>query len=282
MLLLSDNAVCLGVTHRPRFPKPDCAPQQNAPHLTTVMVRTFRDAVNHPIAATGLPVGVGDGGLSLGKATPDTLLPSSNSSSHAPPPWSPSSPLMTSRIFAALVLDRTPLNWNPALLSPLRAPPGAAGVVHPGPQPRELPAQVMPAQGDQELVLAKPPGQVHQDRGQAGSPRPPTDVSTRRSGCASGGVSTSAGPHWWSPCSTWVASRPGVIGGDGRSREGDSCLAELERSANVVKATSAAHRTPVHDDARWFCELDWPVDGIRESNYHGPCRGWCIAWVQAA
>jgi hypothetical protein len=36
-----------------------------------------------------------------------------------------------------------------------------------------------------------------------------------------------------------------------------ACLEEFQGSANVVKATSAAHRTPVHDAARWFCELDW-------------------------
>ncbi len=34
-----------------------------------------------------------------------------------------------------------------------------------------------------------------------------------------------------------------------------ACLGEFEGSANVVTATSAAHRTPVHDDAGWFCEL---------------------------
>ena len=39
---------------------------------------------------------------------------------------------------------------------------------------------------------------------------------------------------------------------------------ELERSANVVKATSAAHRTQVHDADRWFYELDWMIDGVRE------------------
>ena len=35
-------------------------------------------------------------------------------------------------------------------------------------------------------------------------------------------------------------------------------------SARVVNATTAAHQTPAHDAARWFCELDWVVDGIRE------------------
>ena len=48
------------------------------------------------------------------------------------------------------------------------------------------------------------------------------------------------------------------------SQGGGVCLEELEGSANVVKATSAAHRTSVHDAERWFCELDGMVDGIRE------------------
>ena len=33
---------------------------------------------------------------------------------------------------------------------------------------------------------------------------------------------------------------------------------------NVVEATSAAHRTPVHDAERSFCEIGGMVDGIRE------------------
>ena len=43
-----------------------------------------------------------------------------------------------------------------------------------------------------------------------------------------------------------------------------ACLGELEGSANVVEAASVAHRTPVHDDAGWFCELDGKVDCISE------------------
>jgi hypothetical protein len=31
-----------------------------------------------------------------------------------------------------------------------------------------------------------------------------------------------------------------------------------------MKATSAAHRTPVNDDDGWFCELDGKVDGVCE------------------
>ena len=48
----------------------------------------------------------------------------------------------------------------------------------------------------------------------------------------------------------------------------------FEGSANVVKATSAAHRTPVHDADRWFCELDSMGDSIREWCYHGSRRRW--------
>ena len=66
------------------------------------------------------------------------------------------------------------------------------------------------------------------------------------------------------------------------NQAGDACLEGLEGSANVVKAASTAHRTPVHDAARWFCELDWVVDGIRERNYYGSRQRWCVAWVQAA
>ena len=42
------------------------------------------------------------------------------------------------------------------------------------------------------------------------------------------------------------------------------CLERLEGNANVVTAPPAAHRTPVHDDAGWFCGLDGKIDGIRE------------------
>jgi hypothetical protein len=43
-----------------------------------------------------------------------------------------------------------------------------------------------------------------------------------------------------------------------------ACPWEFEGSANVVTATSAAYRTPVHDDDGWLYELDGKVDGIRE------------------
>ena len=46
--------------------------------------------------------------------------------------------------------------------------------------------------------------------------------------------------------------------------------------------TSTAHCPPVHDAVRWFCELDWVVDGIRERNYYGSRRAWCVVWIQEA
>ena len=68
-----------------------------------------------------------------------------------------------------------------------------------------------------------------------------------------------------------------------RGSQGEGvCQEELEGSANVVKAASVAWRPLTHDAERWFCELDWTVDGIREGNYHGSRWGWCVAWVQAA
>ena len=59
-------------------------------------------------------------------------------------------------------------------------------------------------------------------------------------------------------------------------------LEELEGSVNVVKAASVAWRLLTHDVERWMCELDWMVDGIRESNYYGARRGRYVTWVQAA
>ena len=73
-----------------------------------------------------------------------------------------------------------------------------------------------------------------------------------------------AGAYRRAPRSTWVANILGVIGGDKGSQRGGACPEELEESANVVKAASVAWRTLSHDAERWFCELDWMVDGIRE------------------
>ena len=54
------------------------------------------------------------------------------------------------------------------------------------------------------------------------------------------------------------------MGSDEGKRGRGACPEELEGSANVVKAASVAHRTLIEDAERWFCELDWIVDSIRE------------------
>ena len=69
------------------------------------------------------------------------------------------------------------LGLDPAFPPPVRSQPGAAVAVHPGLKPGELSAQAMPAQGGQALVVAEPPGQVRQDRGEVSSPRPAPGVS---------------------------------------------------------------------------------------------------------
>ena len=117
---------------------------------------------------------------------------------------------------------------DPAVLPQVRGQPGATGSVHPSLQPGELAAQAMPAQGGQALVVAKPPGQTYQDRGEASSPRPAAGVSASRGSSASGGISTSAGAYRRAPSSTRVASILGIIGGDGGSQGGAVRLDELK------------------------------------------------------
>ena len=117
---------------------------------------------------------------------------------------------------------------DPAVLPQVRGQPGATGSVHPSLQPGELAAQAMPAQGGQALVVAKPPGQTHQDRGEASSPRPAAGVSARRGSSASGGISTSAGAYRRAPSSTRVASVLGITGGDEGSQGGAVRLDELK------------------------------------------------------
>ena len=89
-------------------------------------------------------------------------------------------------------------------------------------QPGELAAQAILTQGGQALVIAKPPGQTYQDRGEASSPRPAAGVSASRGSSASGGISTSAGAYRRAPSSTRVASILGIIGRDEGS-EGELC-----------------------------------------------------------
>ena len=81
----------------------------------------------------------------------------------------------------------------------------------------------------QALVVAKPPSQTYQDRGEASSPRPAAGVSASRGSSASGGVSTSAGAYRRAPCSTTVGSILGIIGGDEDSQGGAVRLDELKR-----------------------------------------------------
>ena len=118
---------------------------------------------------------------------------------------------------------------DPAVLPQVRGQPGATGSVHTSLQPGELAAQAMPAQGGQALVVAKPPGQTYQDRGEASSPRPAAGVSASRGSSASGGISTSAGAYRRAPCSTRVGSILGIIGGDEDSQGGAVRLDELKR-----------------------------------------------------
>ena len=81
----------------------------------------------------------------------------------------------------------------------------------------------------QALVVAKPPGQTYQDRGEASSPRPAAGVSASRGSSASRGISTSAGAYRRAPCSTRVASILGIIGCDEDSQGGAVRLEELKR-----------------------------------------------------
>lgn len=56
----------------------------------------------------------------------------------------------------------------------------------------------------------------------------------------------------------WIAIEAALAGPKiGEGLEG------LEGGASVIKATSAAHRTPDPDAAEGICELDGKVDGIR-------------------
>ena len=71
-------------------------------------------------------------------------------------------------------------------------------------------------------------------------------------------ITPSSGAVNWG--STSLGSSEVMRGGQG----GDACLDELEGSARVVKVASVDWRPLTHDAERWFCELDWMVDGVRE------------------
>ena len=116
-----------------------------------------------------------------------------------------------------------------AVLPSVRGQSSASVSVHPGLQPGELPAPVVPAQRGQALVAAERPGQADQDGRSAGAPLPAVDLSASRGSSASGGISTSAGAYRRAPCSTRVASILGIIGGDEDSQGGAVRLDELKR-----------------------------------------------------
>ena len=67
-----------------------------------------------------------------------------------------------------------------AVLPSVRGQSSASVSVHPGLQPWELPAPVMPAQRGQALVAEERPGQADQDGRSAGAPLPAVDLSVVR------------------------------------------------------------------------------------------------------
>ena len=171
-------------------------------------------------------------GDSQGRMAPGRAIPSSGLHRHQHVGWprGGSAFLQWQRYCRAVDQGRQVRpELDPAVLPQVRGQPGATGSVHPSLQPGELAAQAMPAQGGQALVVAKPPGQTYQDRGEASSPRPAAGVSASRGSGASGGISTSAGAYRRAPSSTRVASILGIIGGDEDSQGGAVRLDELKR-----------------------------------------------------
>ena len=57
---------------------------------------------------------------------------------------------------------------------------------------------------------------------------------------------------------------------------------ELDAALGLTESLLRCLGPLTHHAERWFCELDWMVDGIRELYYDGSRRGWCVTWVQAA
>ena len=96
-------------------------------------------------------------------------------------------------LFQAIFASRVALHFS-----------GEAVAVHLDLQPGKLPAAAGPTQGHQGLVLAKPPGQVHQDRRQAGSPRPAVGVPVGRDIRATRPVPGCAGAHWQIMPGAWL------------------------------------------------------------------------------
>ena len=52
-----------------------------------------------------------------------------------------------------------------------------------------------------------------------------------------------------------------------------SVYRHLAGGTQWVQAASVAWRTLTDDAERWFCELDWMVNGVGERYYHGSRRG---------
>ena len=108
------------------------------------------------------------------------------------------------------------LNWTRLSCHRYRGQSSASVSVHPGLQPGELPAPVMPAQRGQALVAEERPGQADQDGRSAGAPLQVVDLSVVRGVGSSTVVSGSVGSY-----------RPVIA--DAKLREKRSCQ-EGERS----------------------------------------------------
>ena len=109
------------------------------------------------------------------------------------------------------------LNWTRLSCHRFVANQVPSVAVHPGLQPWELPAQTMSAQGGQGLVVARPPSQAHQDRGQASSSRATAGVPAGRGGCAACAVPGSAGSHRQVMSGAWLKEGRFSREGGGRS-----------------------------------------------------------------
>ena len=87
------------------------------------------------------------------------------------------------------------LKLDSAVPPSVRGQSSASVSVHPGLQPGELPAPVVPAQRGQALVAEERPGQADQDGRSAGAPLPAVDLSVVRGVGSSTVVSGSVGSY---------------------------------------------------------------------------------------
>ncbi len=111
-------------------------------------------------------------------------------------------------------------------------------------------------QVSETLVTAKCADQAHQDGWMSGATCQEIGVSTCRGGSVPGDIPASIGAYRPAPSSTRVANILEVIRGEKKQLRTACVPGEFKWGANVVKATSAAHRRLVQDAAGWFCELD--------------------------